>query len=658
MEQGFQSAEGTLADLTSKVHAVEDGSAAVSRRLSEFNAMATQVQQLHQSLTQTDEKVREAERRLNEALRVQHQESERQRLELNDALRHLELLQRVVEGWGARFENVESTIGRVQEALTLTRQRTDEMDRRQENAEIHAARVAEALKRYEHLTGRLEVDIEGLQKGHVQAGDRIQAFSEAMKRIEEQSDAVAAEVTAQRDIFERMDLLRAELHRLEDRIAGAETQRDLDRQEIEDHQRVISLLDGKDRGFADRLAMLQGELAAYRELVGEQFNRLHLTLGAGLTSPAAVAGALQTGAHPSMTPGLTQSDRTMGVLKRYRDRLPITDATPMLTLGEGSTPLVQSRRLVDRVGCKELYFKLESCNPTGSFKDRGMVVAIAKAVEHGATAVLCASTGNTSASAAAYAAYMDLECYVVVPSGNIALGKLAQAVAFGAKILAIDGSFDAALTLARTATQRHKIALVNSVNPDRIEGQKTAAFEIVDDLGDAPDHLAIPVGNAGNITAYWRGFTEEWRLERATRRPVMLGFQAEGAAPIVVGHPIENPTTIASAIRIGNPASWSFATAARDESGGAIEAVSDDEILDAYHLLAREEGIFGEPASATPLAGLLKQSRSSRTFAGKTIVCVVTGSGLKDPDTAMKTEPQMYQLPADLNAIERTMGWV
>ena len=359
-----------------------------------------------------------------------------------------------------------------------------------------------------------------------------------------------------------------------------------------------------------------------------------------------------------MTPGLTQSDRTMGVLKRYRDRLPITDATPMLTLGEGSTPLVQSRRLVDRVGCKELYFKLESCNPTGSFKDRGMVVAIAKAVEHGATAVLCASTGNTSASAAAYAAYMDLECYVVVPSGNIALGKLAQAVAFGAKILAIDGSFDAALTLARTATQRHKIALVNSVNPDRIEGQKTAAFEIVDDLGDAPDHLAIPVGNAGNITAYWRGFTEEWRLERATRRPVMLGFQAEGAAPIVVGHPIENPTTIASAIRIGNPASWSFATAARDESGGAIEAVSDDEILDAYHLLAREEGIFGEPASATPLAGLLKQSRSSRTFAGKTIVCVVTGSGLKDPDTAMKTEPQMYQLPADLNAIERTMGWV
>ncbi|HTE84489.1 MAG TPA: threonine synthase [Dehalococcoidia bacterium] len=353
-----------------------------------------------------------------------------------------------------------------------------------------------------------------------------------------------------------------------------------------------------------------------------------------------------------------QSDRTMGVLKRYHDRLPITDATPLLTLGEGGTPLVRSRRLVERVGCKELYFKLESCNPTGSFKDRGMVVAIAKAVEKGATAVMCASTGNTSASAAAYAAYMGLECYVVVPSGNIALGKLAQAIAFGAKILAIDGSFDAALTIARTATDRHDIALVNSVNPDRIEGQKTAAFEIVDDLGDAPDCLAIPVGNAGNITAYWRGFSEEWRAERVTRRPVMLGFQAEGAAPIVLGHAVENPTTIASAIRIGNPASWHLATAARDESGGAIEAVSDDQILEAYHLLAAEEGIFGEPASATPLAGILKRVRSGESYANRTIVCVVTGSGLKDPDTAMKTEPQMYQLPADVDAIERTMGWV
>jgi threonine synthase len=358
-----------------------------------------------------------------------------------------------------------------------------------------------------------------------------------------------------------------------------------------------------------------------------------------------------------MPSGLTEGNRTMGVLRRYRDRLPVSDATPMLSLGEGSTPLVRSRQLVEKVGCKELYFKLESCNPTGSFKDRGMVVAIAKAVEKQATAVMCASTGNTSASAAAYAAYMGLTCYVVVPSGNIALGKLAQAIAFGAKILAIDGSFDKALEIARVVTERHGIALVNSVNPDRIEGQKTAAFEIVDDLGDAPDCLAIPVGNAGNITAYWRGFTEEWQRERVTRRPAMLGFQAEGAAPIVLGHPVENPTTIATAIRIGNPASWHFATAARDESGGSIESVSDDEILEAYHLLASEEGVFGEPASATPLAGILKQVRSGESFAGRTIVCVVTGSGLKDPDTAMKTEPQMYQLPADLGAIEQTMGW-
>jgi threonine synthase len=358
-----------------------------------------------------------------------------------------------------------------------------------------------------------------------------------------------------------------------------------------------------------------------------------------------------------MAPSLSPSDRTLGVLYRYRDRLPLTDATPMLTLGEGSTPLVRSRRLVDRIGCRDLHFKLESCNPTGSFKDRGMVMAIAKAVESGARAVLCASTGNTSASAAAYAAHMGLDCYVVVPSGNIALGKLAQAIAFGARILAVDGSFDAALALARAAAERHGIALVNSVNPDRIEGQKTAAFEVVDDLGDAPDYLAIPVGNAGNITAYWRGFVEEWQLERVTRRPAMLGFQAAGAAPIVLGHPVENPETIASAIRIGNPASWTFATAARDESGGAIESVSDDEILEAYHLMASEEGIFGEPASATPFAGLLKRVRSGQDFSGRTIVCVVTGNGLKDPDTAMKTEPRMHQLPADLESIERVMGW-
>jgi threonine synthase len=358
-----------------------------------------------------------------------------------------------------------------------------------------------------------------------------------------------------------------------------------------------------------------------------------------------------------MSSGLTRSMRTIGVLQRYRERLAVTEATPDVSLGEGSTPLVQSRHLRDLIGCAELYFKLESCNPTGSFKDRGMVVAIARAVEAGAAAVLCASTGNTSASAAAYAAYLGLQCYVVVPRGNIALGKLAQAIAFGAKILSIEGNFDAALDLARTAAERHRIALVNSVNPDRIEGQKTAAFEIVDDLGEAPDVLAIPVGNAGNITAYWRGFSEYWQLERAKRRPVLRGFQAEGAAPIVRGHPIDQPTTVASAIRIGNPASWRLATAARDESGGSIEAVSDDEILEAYRLMAREEGIFAEPASAAPFAGILKRARSGEDFTGRTIVCVVTGNGLKDPDTAMTTPPDIYELPADLAEIERAMGW-
>lgn len=358
-----------------------------------------------------------------------------------------------------------------------------------------------------------------------------------------------------------------------------------------------------------------------------------------------------------MVSRLAMNGRTVGVLERYREYLPVDDATPRVTLGEGSTPLVRSRRLIERIGCTELYFKLESCNPTGSFKDRGMVVAVAKAAEAGARAILCASTGNTSASAAAYAACLDLRCYVVVPRGNIAHGKLAQAVAYGATILAIDGNFDAALTLARTATERHNIALVNSVNPYRLEGQKTAAFEIIEDLGDAPDILAIPVGNAGNISAYWRGFSEFWRLEKATRRPTLLGFQAEGAAPIVRDRAIDEPKTIASAIRIGNPASWRLATAARDESAGSIEAVSDDEILEAYRLLAREEGIFAEPASAAPLAGILKRTRCGFDFGGKQIVCVVTGNGLKDPDTAMMTPPSIHELPADLEAIERALNW-
>lgn len=375
-----------------------------------------------------------------------------------------------------------------------------------------------------------------------------------------------------------------------------------------------------------------------------------------------VAGANFTGAplgHP-------------GVLRRYGQRLPIGPDTPLISLGEGDTPLVRSRRLVDRVGCRDLYFKLEMCNPTGSFKDRGMVVAVAKALESGARAVLCASTGNTSASAAAYAAHCGLQAYVLVPHGNIAMGKLAQAVAHGARILAVQGNFDEALRIARLVTERHPVALVNSLNPHRIEGQKTAAFEIVDVLGDAPDFLFIPVGNAGNITAYWRGFVEYHQAERSSKRPRIMGWQAAGAAPIVQGHPVPDPQTVASAIRIGNPASWRSAVAARDQSGGAIGAVTDDEILQAYRLLAREEGIFCEPASAAAVAGLLRTASpvvaagaappatghpvSPADLRGATIVCVITGHGLKDPDTAMGIEAEMIEVPADLEAVERAMG--
>jgi threonine synthase len=286
-----------------------------------------------------------------------------------------------------------------------------------------------------------------------------------------------------------------------------------------------------------------------------------------------------------------------------------------------------------------------------------MVVAVAHALEEGARAILCASTGNTSASAAAYAGRYGLKCYVLVPDGSIARGKLAQSVVYGAEIIAVDGNFDAALRIAREITSRHPIALVNSLNPYRIEGQKTASFEIVDALGDAPHVLALPVGNAGNITAYWRGFVEYYQRERTTLRPRLLGFQAAGAAPLVQGAPVASPQTVASAIRIGNPASWKTAIAARDESGGAIEAVTDDEILNAYSRLAREEGIFCEPASAACVAGVLKRAQSGRPFDGQTIVCVITGSGLKDPETALEHEPQIHHVPAELAAIERTMGW-
>jgi len=344
-----------------------------------------------------------------------------------------------------------------------------------------------------------------------------------------------------------------------------------------------------------------------------------------------------------------------GVLNRYRDRLPITDKTPIISLGEGDTPLVKSRRLIERVGCRELWFKLEMCNPTGSFKDRGMVVAVAKAAESGAEKIICASTGNTSASAAAYAAHLGLEAYVLVPHGNIAQGKLAQAIAHGAKVIPVRGNFDAALQIARRISENHPVALVNSVNPYRIEGQKTAAFEIIDVLGDAPDAVFIPVGNAGNITAYWRGFVEYYQAEMATLKPRMMGWQAAGAAPIVTGKIVDDPQTVASAIRIGNPASWRFAEAARDESGGAINSVTDDEILEAYRLLAQEEGIFCEPASAASFAGLLKHAQTNEVR-DQRIVCIITGHGLKDPETALGIEAQSVEVDAEAGAVEAAMG--
>ncbi|HCP60665.1 MAG TPA: threonine synthase [Dehalococcoidia bacterium] len=345
-----------------------------------------------------------------------------------------------------------------------------------------------------------------------------------------------------------------------------------------------------------------------------------------------------------------------GVLARYRDFLPVTSATPQFSLGEGDTPLVRCSELEKEIGCGELYFKLEGCNPTGSFKDRGMVVAVAKAMEDGSKTVMCASTGNTSASAAAYAAYCGLEAVIVIPQGKIALGKLAQAIVYGAKIVTVDGNFDQALKIVRSLTQKHPITLVNSLNPYRIEGQKTAAFEVIDVLGEAPDYLFIPVGNAGNITAYWKGFKEYYDAGKARIKPVMMGFQAEGAAPIVRGHAIEQPETVATAIRIGNPASWQKAERARDESGGIIDMVSDDEILAAQKTMAARGGVFGEPASAASFAGLLKLSRSGADFSRKRIVCVVTGTGLKDTDTALKGAEPFLELPADLAAVERALG--
>jgi len=345
-----------------------------------------------------------------------------------------------------------------------------------------------------------------------------------------------------------------------------------------------------------------------------------------------------------------------GVLQRYKDYLPITNKTPMISLGEGETPLVKSVNLARELGVGELYFKLEGCNPTGSFKDRGMVMAVAKAIEGGSKQAICASTGNTSASAAAYGARFGLKVIILVPKGKIAIGKMAQAIAYGAEIIAVEGNFDQALKVTRILAEKYPITLVNSLNPYRIEGQKTASFEVIDDLGCVPDFLFIPVGNAGNITAYWKGFTEWKNNGKVDRTPVMMGFQAEGAAPIVKNMIIEAPQTIATAIRIGNPASWKSAVAARDESGGIIDSVTDDEILAAYKLMAGKEGVFGEPASAAPLAGLLKMLGQGKSYKGKKVVCVVTGNGLKDPDIPTKYVKPFPELPADLEVIEKHLG--
>jgi threonine synthase len=346
-----------------------------------------------------------------------------------------------------------------------------------------------------------------------------------------------------------------------------------------------------------------------------------------------------------------------GVLYSYRDFLPLTSKTPMFTLGEGDTPLVRSQWIEKKVGCAELYFKLEGCNPTGSFKDRGMVVAVAKAAEAGSKVIMCASTGNTSASAAAYGARFGLNTVVIVPGGKIAKGKLAQAIVYGAKIIVINGNFDHALTLARQITDKHPVTLVNSVNPFRIEGQKTASFEIIDNLGEAPDYLFLPVGNAGNITAYWKGFVEYHKLGRAHQKPKMMGFQAAGAAPIVLGRVVPEPQTIATAIRIGNPASWQSAEKARDESKGVIDSVTDEEILKAYNLLGNKEGVFGEPASAAGVAGLIKLVEGGLNVSGKRIVCIITGSGLKDPDTALSCAGTFPEITADLATLEQMLGF-
>lgn len=350
----------------------------------------------------------------------------------------------------------------------------------------------------------------------------------------------------------------------------------------------------------------------------------------------------------------------LGIIESYREFLPVTGKTPIVTLGEGNTPLIPVPRLAAKIAPNlKIYLKYEGVNPTGSFKDRGMTLAVSKAVEEGARAIICASTGNTSASAAAYAARAGLDCVVILPNTDVALGKLSQALIHGAKVVAIEGTFDDALNLVREIAAKYPITLVNHINPYRIQGQKTAAYEICDDLDDAPDFHALPVGNAGNITAYWIGYNEFLRDGNSTKLPKMIGFQAAGSAPIVDGAPVTKPQTIATAIRIGNPASWQSAIAARDESGGVIGKVTDDEILEAYQMLATLEGVFAEPASAAPIAGIRKLAAAGyfADWDSASVAVTLTGHGLKDPDRAIKTASQWTTVPATLESVIRALGY-
>lgn len=345
-----------------------------------------------------------------------------------------------------------------------------------------------------------------------------------------------------------------------------------------------------------------------------------------------------------------------GIIEAYREFLPVSDKTPVISLYEGNTPLIEANNLSKTIApdkSLKIFLKYEGLNPTGSFKDRGMTMAISKAKENGKTAVICASTGNTSASAAAYASRAGMRAYVLLPKGAVAIGKLSQAIIYGAKIIAIRGNFDDALGIVREIGKKYPVEVVNSVNPFRIEGQKTAAFEIVDTLGDAPNFHFIPVGNAGNITAYWKGYKEYYRHKKNKKLPRMIGWQAEGAAPIVKGFPIKNPQTIATAIRIGNPYSWQTALQAAKESNGFIDAVSDEEILEAYKLVASTEGVFCEPASAASIAGVIKAYRRGLFKGGETIVCTLTGNGLKDPDTVIKVSEKPVELPPDINEVAK-----